>query len=89
MPDNKIQQLEERIAKLELVLLSFNTTAELAPEIQRTISLVLEKVLEEPSEKTAASATQEVNESGSDTYDVMVAPDGFIRIGDKNIPYID
>jgi hypothetical protein len=85
MPDNKIQQLEERIAKLELALLSFNTTAELAPEIQRTISLVLEKT----SEKTAASATRAVNEAGSATYSVMFPPDGFIRIGDKNIPYID
>jgi hypothetical protein len=83
--DNKIQQLEERIAKLELALLSFNTTAGLAPEIQRTISLVLEK----PSEKTAASATRAVNEAGSATYSVMFPPDGFIRIGDKNIPYID
>lgn len=84
-PDNKIQQLEERIAKLESALLSFNATSELSPEIQRTISLVLEK----PSEKTAISATRAVNEAGSGTYDVMFPPDGFIRIGDKNIPYID
>jgi hypothetical protein len=84
-PDNKVQQLEERIAKLELALLSFNTTSELAPEIQRTISLILEK----PSEKTAASGTRAVNEAGSATYSVMFPPDGFIRIGDKNIPYIN
>ena len=85
MPNNKIQQLEERIAKLELALLSFNATSELSPEIQRTISLILEK----PSEKTAASATRAVNEAGSGTYNVMFPPTGFIRIGDKNIPYIN
>ena len=41
------------------------------------------------SAKTASSATTEVDEGGSDTLNVMAAPDGFIRVNGKNIPYIN
>jgi hypothetical protein len=83
--NNTLAQLEQRITQLESVVLSLNAVAGLSPEIQRTISLILEK----PSDKTVASGSQAVNEAGSSAYNVMKAPSGFISIGGKNVPYID
>lgn len=41
------------------------------------------------STKSAASATRSVDEAGALTYNVMYAPDGFIKIGGRNVPYIN
>ena len=81
----EIQQLMQRIDTLERQMREFTSLPELAPDIKRTIS----QSISASSGKTAGSATQAVNESGTSTYNVMKAPDGFIRIGDVNVPYIN
>ena len=64
---------------------SFENVSQIKPETQRTIGSILTAT----SSKSAASATQAVNEGGAATYNVMKAPDGFLSIGGKNVPYID
>lgn len=76
--EDRVKMLEDRINALE-------TAATVTPEFAR----MLGEVISSTSGKTAGSATQAVDESGSATYNVMVPPDGFIKIGDRNVPYIN
>jgi hypothetical protein len=80
----QIKELQEKVAILEQQLRQFLNLSELDPQIIRTISSASIGA----SGKTAASATQAVNEGGAGTYDVMFPPTGFIRIGDFDVPYI-
>lgn len=83
-PDPRIDQLEKQVAYLQQQLREFTNSAQIDPQIVRAIGTSLSTV----SGKTAASATQAVNESGASSYSVMYPPTGFIRIGDYNVPYI-
>ena len=85
MDSTTAKQLNDRIDNLERLLREFSSNPELDPQIKRTII----STLSTSSGKTSASATQAVNEAGTGTYDVMAAPDGFIKIGDFNVPYIN
>lgn len=80
----EIEQLKKDVAELQAQLRAFQSAPELDPNIQKTIV----QLLSTSSVKTAASATQAVNEAGVATYSVMVPPTGFIRIGGFNVPYI-
>jgi len=84
MSPEQQKQLLLRVETLERQMREFTSAPELAPDIKRTISLLLSG----SSAKTAASATQAVNESGASSYNVMKAPNGFISVGGFNIPYI-
>jgi hypothetical protein len=84
MSPEQQQQLLQRVETLERQMREFTSTPELAPDIKRTISLLLTG----SSSKTAASGTQAVNESGASSYSVMKPPTGFISVGGYDIPYI-
>lgn len=80
----QINELKIQVATLERQMREFLSTAELDPQIIRTIS----GTLSTSSTKTPASATRAVNEAGAGSYSVMYPPDGFILIGGFNVPYI-
>lgn len=83
-PEARIAELEKEVRMLRDFVMSFSNVSQLTPETQRSIGASLTAV----SSKTAASATQAVNEAGGNTYSVMVPPSGFISIGGLNVPYI-
>jgi hypothetical protein len=80
MNDDKLTQLEKRIAQLERTITTANTAT---PEYARSVG----DLISTTSGKAAGSENQAVDEGGSATYNVLGAPDGFIRIGDRNVPY--
>lgn len=79
MDDTQIQQLEQRVETLEQQLRSFLNVGELDPQIVRTVSLI-------PSGATIDSVggtsgvLQNVDESGSSSYNVAGAFDGTVVI---------
>ena len=79
------QDLTARVEQLERLLAQLMNGSQLDPLVRKTIT----GAISGSSSKTAASATQSVNESGTSTYSVMKAPDGFISIDGKNVPYIN
>lgn len=81
----QIGVLEKQVKDLTNFVQSLRNAAQTDPQVAFTIT----KLLSSPSSKTAASATQAVNEAGAGSYSVMKAPDGFISIGGKNVPYIN
>lgn len=81
----QFQIMQQQLQTLTQFMLSFNSTAEIAPSVQRAIS----QILSTTSTKTPASGTQTVAEAGAATYGVMKPPDGFISIGGLNVPYIN
>lgn len=83
-PQEQINALKEQVETLQRQMREFTNSAQLDPQIIRAIGTSLTGA----SSKTTASATRAVNEAGVSTYSVMFPPDGFIRIGDYNVPYI-
>jgi len=81
----QINELKQQVAILQEQLREFTNAGQIPPDVKRAIT----GILSGSSSKTAASATQAVNEAGAGTYDVMAAPDGFISIGGYNVPYIN
>lgn len=79
----EIEQLKERIRQLEQNIAQFMNVSQLDPQIVRTITATLSQA----SSKGASSENQAVNEAGGASYSVLGIPDGFIRIGDVNVPY--
>ena len=85
-PDQlRIQELETQVADMRRLLDGLVNAAQVDPNVARTLGTILTGT----SSKTAASATQAVNESGAASYSVMKAPDGFITLGGVNVPYIN
>lgn len=83
-PQAQIDELKTQVAFLQQQMREFTNSAQLDPQIIRAIGTSLTGA----SSKTSASATRAVNEAGVSTYNVMFPPDGFIRIGDYNVPFI-
>lgn len=81
----QIQELQRQVKQLTDFMMAFENSQSVAPNHALTIA----KLVSKPSTKTAGSATRAVNEGGIGTYNVMNAPDGFIRIGAFNVPYIN
>lgn len=77
--------LEQRVTELEAIIRSLTMPAEINPLIPKAIT----QSLVSSSGKSAASATRSVNEAGAASYNVMFPPDGFIKVGNYNIPYIN
>lgn len=80
----QLAEMQSQIETLQRQLREFTSIPELDPQIKKTITGLLSST----SSKSAASATQAVNEAGSGTYNVMKPPTGFISIGGYNVPYI-
>lgn len=81
----QIKELQRQVKELTNFVQSLKNAAQTDPQVAFTIT----KLLSSTSSKTAASATQAVNEAGASSYSVMKAPNGFISIGGKNVPYIN
>ncbi len=82
------QQINELKAQVK-VLSDFIKRFENAGQVDPLVANTMTKLLTTTTSKTAASATKAVNESGASSYNVMFPPDGFIKIGGKNVPYIN
>lgn len=83
--EQQVSELQQQVQTLMNFMVTFQNVSQLDPQLVRTIT----QTLSAASSKTSASATQAVNEAGTGTYNVMKAPDGFISIGGKNVPYIN
>ena len=84
-PDQlRIQELETQVQDMRRLLDGLVNASQIDPLVAKTISLSASTT----SDKTPASATQTVSESGSSSYGVMKPPTGFISIGGYNVPYI-
>lgn len=83
-PDQRIQELETQVADMRRLLDGLVNASQVDPLVAKTINLLASST----SDKTPASGTQAVNESGVSSYSVMKAPTGFISIGGYNVPYI-
>lgn len=80
-----IDEMKSRIDVLE----NAYKAQEQADQVTPSFARMLGEVISSDSGKTVASGSQAVNESGASSYNVMKAPDGFIKIGDRNVPYIN
>lgn len=85
MKPEQAQEILDRITALE----DARKSQEQADQVTPSFARMLGEVISSSSGKTASSGTRTVDESGSASYDVMLAPDGFIKIGDRNVPYIN
>ena len=82
MNDDKLTKLEMRVAQLERTIATANNAT---PEYARSVG----DLISTASSKSASSENRTVNEAGSSSYSVLGAPDGFIRIGDRNVPFFN
>lgn len=82
--DQRITELEIQVADMRRLLDGLVNASQVDPLIAKTINLLAPTT----SDKTSASATRNVNESGAASYTVMYPPTGFISIGGYNVPYI-
>lgn len=84
-PEQQIKELQDQVETLMRQMREFTNEAQLDPQIIRALG----GALANPSGKSSASGSKTVVENGSASYSVMKAPDGFIRIGDFDVPYIN
>ena len=83
-PEQRIEQLEKQLAKTNAKLDSFlQNSSQVDSQVVRTVT----QITQSDSGKTVASETRAVDEGGAATFDVAILMDGFIKIGDKHVPY--
>ena len=64
-----------------------NIKAGTDPAFIEAVKQYLTTVTVSLSSKTASAHDQAVNEAGSDTYNVLASPDGFVVLGGYNVPF--
>ncbi len=74
---------EQQLNELVTTINSLKEASQVDPDIARTLGLILTGT----SGKAAGAENQAVDEAGLSTYNVLGAPDGFILLGDKNVPF--
>ena len=74
---------EERLKRLELLMNGLLNASQVDPEMARTLGIILTG----SSSKNATSENQFVDEAGSSTFTLLKAPDGFAKLGDKNVAF--
>lgn len=77
------RRMDELAEQLNTFKKMFENAAQYAPEIARSLT----EVLSSPSDKASNSSLITINESGSATKEALAEPTGFIKIGDRDIPY--
>ncbi len=75
--------LERRIEAIEQKLAVFENAAQYSPDLQRSLS----QALTSASSKASNSENVSIDEAGSSTVQALGEPTGFIKIGDKDVPY--
>lgn len=75
--ENQINQLQLQINELQHQIDMMRSSASFPYDVEQAIIERLDLTVFDASAKTAASATQAVNEAGTNTYDVAKPMDGF------------
>lgn len=81
----EIEQLKKEIAELRETVNSMQNPATISPEFYQ----VLLRGVIQTSGISASNKDQTVNEAGASVYNVSQAMDGFIKIGNYNIPFFN
>lgn len=81
--EKKLQSLEKQVSDLQANFNALKNAAEYDPLIARSLA----QTLTGTSSKLATSENRTVNEAGASSYTVLNAPDGFITLAGKNVPF--
>lgn len=79
----EFDRMKQQIEEMSSFMRSFLSKAELDPQIARTVATLLV----EQSDTNPNTKEQAVNESGSSSYTVPAAFDGFLLIDEKLVGY--
>ena len=77
------EQLKMRVQELEAFISTLRNVSAIDPQILRALSASFAT----SSSKGATSENVTIDEAGVATKTALGAPDGFLRVGDLNIPY--
>lgn len=76
-------QVQELQQKVDTFIAAFHNASQLDPQLVATLT----QLISTPSPKSATAENTTINEAGVATKSVLGIPDGFINIGNVNVPY--
>ena len=77
------KQFQELQQKVDTFMAAFQNASQLDPQLVTTLT----QLISTPSSKSATAENTTINEAGVATKSVLGIPDGFIKIGNVNVPY--